>query len=74
MQLSLPLPYPAGWCDSNKFNPATWPQYIADKAGKRWLVLHVGGVPYAHTPAVFCCHKPPTVEYHHIKDTDAFFA
>ena len=71
-QLALALPYPQGWCEANKWNPDAWPQYIADARGKHWLVLHVGGSPTASHPAVFCCHKPPTVECHHIKDIEAF--
>lgn len=71
-QMALQMPYPPGWCDANRFNNAAWPQHIADARGKQWLVLHVGGSPDASHPAVFCCHKPPTVEYHHIKDTEAF--
>lgn len=73
-QLALQLPYPRGWCDANKFHPERWPDRVADKAGRTWLVLHVGGTPDASHPAVFCCHKPPTVEYHHIKDFEAFQA
>lgn len=75
-QLSLELlaPVPPGWLEANRFNVDAWPQYIADKRGKRWLVLSVGGTPYAHSkPVRFCCHKPPTVEYHYIKEEEAFF-
>ena len=72
-QLTLNLPFPEGWCDQNRFNPERWPQYIRDASGRPWLVLHVGGSPFANSkPAQFCCHKPRTVEYHHIRDTEAF--
>ena len=70
-QLSLALPFPPGWCDQNRFNPEVWPTHIKDAAGRRWLVLHVGGHPDASFPAVFCCEKPRTVEYHHIPDFEA---
>jgi hypothetical protein len=70
-QLTLPLPYPAGWCEANRFNLDAWPQYITDPKGKRWLVLHVGGGEGKSQDASFCCHKPRTVEYHHIKDFEA---
>lgn len=74
-QLALALPYPPGWCDKHKFRPEAWPQWIQDRAGRRWLVLHVGGSPYANSkPAQFCCHQPPGVAYHHIKDIEAFHA
>lgn len=75
MQMALALPYPEGWCEVHRFRPELWPQHIKDKDGKRWLVLSVGGTPYAHSkPVRFCCHKPKTVEYHYIKDTEAFHA
>ena len=73
-QLSLPMPYPPGHCERIKWQPDLWPMRIKDAKGRAWLVLHVGGIPTATDPAVFCCHKPKTVEYHTIKDTEAFLA
>lgn len=71
-QLTLPLPYPAGWCDANRFNQHAWPRHITDTQGRPWLVLHVGGTSYTHSkPARFCCHKPGTVEYHYVHDFEA---
>lgn len=71
-QLALPLPYPKGWCEANQFNYDAWPQYITDRQGRQWLVLHVGGTPYAHSkPIRFCCHKPRSVEYHYVNDFEA---
>lgn len=69
-QLSLPLPFPKGWCEANRFNVGAWPQYINDQQGRQWLVLHVGGGNGSQN-ARFCCHKPRTVEYHHINDFEA---
>jgi len=75
MQLSLELPYTEGWCEAHRFKPECWPQYIRDKAGKEWLVLHVGGSPYADSkPVRFCCHTTKEVCYHYLKDTEAFHA
>ena len=71
-QLSLPLTYPPGHCERIKWQPDLWPKHVKDARGRAWLVLNVGGVPFAHSPAVFCCHKPKTVEYHTIKDTEAY--
>jgi hypothetical protein len=71
-QQPLPMPYPPGYCESIKWDPRLWPQHITDRAGGRWRVLHVGGSPTNTHPAQFKCHKPRTVEYHHIKDTEAF--
>ena len=73
-QLSLPMPYPPGHCERIKWQPDLWPMHIKDAKGSTWSVLHVGGIPTNTNPAVFCCHKPKTVEYHTIKDTEAFFA
>ena len=72
-QLSLHMPYPPGHCEQIKWKPDLWPKHIKDTKGCIWLVLHVGGAPFAHSPAVFCCHKPKTVEQHTIKDTEAFY-
>ena len=74
VQLSLGLPYPPGYCERIKWQPGLWPMRIKDARGREWLVLHVGGVPVATSPAVFCCFKPKTVEYHTIKDEEAFLA
>lgn len=72
-QQTLALPFPEGFCERIRFHPEQWPQYIRDAEGRQWLVLHVGGTPYAHSkPVRFCCHKPKTVEYHYIKDTEAY--
>lgn len=73
-QMTLQLPYPPGWCAANRFNPEAWPQHIRDARGTQWLVLHVGGSPTASDAPVFCCHKPKAVEYHHIKESEAFFS
>lgn len=72
-QLALPMPYPPGYCEQIRFDPDQWPQYVKDAKGRPWLVLHVGGSPYANSrPVRFCCHKPGTVEYHYLKDVEAF--
>lgn len=72
-QQALALPYPEGYCERIRFDPDQWPQYVKDAGGKSWLVLHVGGTPYGDSkPVRFCCHKPRTVEYHYLKDTEAF--
>jgi len=72
-QQTLPMPDPAGYCEQIRFNPDQWPQYIKDARGRQWLVLHVGGSPYANSkPVQFQCHKPGTVEYHNVKDVEAF--
>ncbi len=73
-QLSLPMPYPPGHCERIKWQPSQWPTHIKDARGRAWSVLHIGGMPTATSPAVFCCFKPKTVEYHTIKDTEAFHA
>lgn len=70
-QLALPLPYPQGWCNANRWNPGAWPQHITDQQGRQWLVLHVGGLDGKSQHARFCCHKPRTVEYHYVHDFEA---
>lgn len=71
-QQALPMPYPPGFCERVKWEPSLWPMHIKDEKGKPWLVLHIGGTPTNQQPAHFQCHKPGTVEYHNIKDTEAF--
>lgn len=72
-QQPLALPYPQGYCEQIRFRPDQWPQYIRDASGRQWLVLHVGGSPYANSkPVQFQCHKPRTVEYHNIPDVEAY--
>lgn len=73
-QSLLPLPYPAGHCERIKWRKDLWPTHIKDGAGRMWFVLHIGGIPTNEQPAHFQCHKPGTVEYHTIKDTEAFSA
>jgi hypothetical protein len=71
-QISLRLPFPPGHCERIKWQPDLWPVRIKDERGRIWSVLHVGGIPTNTDPAVFCCYKPKTVEYHPIKDTEAY--
>jgi hypothetical protein len=72
-QQSLALPYPQGYCEHIRWDVKKWPRHIKDGKGREWLVLHVGGSPYAHSrPVMFACHKPRTVEYHWIKDVEAY--
>lgn len=71
-QLSLSMPYPTGYCEGIKWKPDLWPAHITDQSGRKWAVLHVGGIPTNEQPARFLCHNPKNVEYHQIKDSEAY--
>ena len=71
-QLALQFTFPPGHCERIKWRPELWPSKVKDAKGREWSVLHVGGQPTNQQPAQFLCHKPKTVEYHAIKDTEAY--